>query len=321
MKKLFAALCCCALLTNSVVAQETAQDNTDQAKKEWKQKEGMQKEGMQKDGKQTDGKKAAKKQYMGSNKIVGTYIYGTNDESVGDINSLTLDQKGNVHCAIVGIGGVAGVGETEIAVPWEAFKCEYKVEDGKKTCRVTLPMTAKELEKAPVLEKEEYAELYDDNWIATNAKFYGIETAAKAPKEGTMLCVTDIAGLQLSGNKNMKMAAKGSDQKTYTKDKSTATKKSDEMEDLGTIEEVVIDLDGKKACYVVLGDDSGILSEKHVAVPFEQVKFSKKDGEHCAEVAATAKDVEAAPKLTPGEYQELDKKNVRKKVDAGFKTR
>ena len=316
MKKLFTALCCCALLTQSVVAQETATKESKQdkqAKKEWKQ---------------SDGKTAAKQQYIGCSKIVGTYVYGSDGESVGDINSVTLDLKGNVHSAIVGIGGLAGVGETEIAVPWEVFQCECKMEDDKKTCKVMLPMTAEQLEKAPALKKEDYAELYDQNWVDTNSKFYGVKSAIKAPVKGSMMCVTDIAGLQLSGGEAMKTASNDAPEKTYTKSMPAempaamppgkSEDESEEMADLGTIEEVVIDLNDKKVCYVVVGDDSGLLSENHVAIPFKKVEFSKKDGDLCAKVNATSKDLEAATKVTPGEYQELDKKSVRKQIDAGF---
>ena len=306
MKTLFAALCCCALLTQSVVAQETMQKKHDQSDHAMKQK---------------DAKTATDKEYMGCKKLVGAYVYGTGDESVGDINSITLDKDGNVHCAIIGLGGVAGVGETEIAVPWEALQCDFKMKDGEQTCRLSLPMNAEQLEKAPVLEKEKYAELYDQNWIETNSKFYGVKTAAKAPKKDEMLCVTEIAGLELSGSDEMKTAANDSDRKTYTRNMADDKSDKEEAVDLGTIEEVIIDLNDKKVCYVILGDNSGILSEKHVAIPFEQVKFSKKDGEHCAEAAATPKVIEAAPKVTPGEYQELNQKSVRKQIKNSFTVR
>ena len=306
MKKVLTALCCCAMLTQSVVAQETATDN----KKEWKKQDT--KQGWEEKGAET----TAKQKYVGCTKIVGEYIYGTNDEQVGDFNSVTLDKEGNILQAIVGVGGLGGVGETEIAVPWEAFSCECKMEDGKKSCRATLPMTAEQLKEAPALEKEEYAELYDKSWLQKNAKFYGVQSESMAPEMGSMMCVTDIAGLQLSGTKAMnKMAASDANQKTYT------SSDKDEEVDLGTIEEVVIDLDEAKVTHVILGDDSGMLSEKHVAIPFSKVNFSKDDNEVCAKINATAKDIEAAPKLTPGEYQELDEESVRMQVDNSFSTR
>ena len=309
MKTLIAALCCCAMLSQAVVAQETMQKKHDHSNHQMDKK---------------DGKTVAKKQYMGCSKLVGAYVYGTDGESVGDINSITLDKQGNVQCAIVGIGGVAGVGETEIAVPWEVFKCDYKMDDGKRTCKVKLPMTSEQLEKAPVLKKEKYGDLYDQSWVKTNSNFYGVKKAAKAPKKDSMMCVTEIAGLELSGSEVMKTASNKvneANEKTYTKNAADSDSDDDDAVDLGTIEEVVIDLNDKKVCYVILGDDSGILSEKHVAIPFKQVKFSKKDGEHCAEVAATPKVIEAAPKFTPGEYQELDKKSVRKQIDNSFMVR
>ena len=307
MKKVFALLCCCALLTQSAVAQEKSSDNKGQKRQDTKQNQYA-----KQDMKKQDGTTAAMQQYVGCSKIVGQYIYGSDGETVGDFNSITLDKDGNVLHAIVGVGGVAGVGETEIAVPWAAFNCECTMQDGEKSCKATLPMTEEQLKKAPALEKSEYAELYDQAWLQTNAKFYGVETAASAPSKGSMMCVTDLSGLQLSGAKAMETASSDKNQKTQT-----SSKANDEV-DLGTIEEVVIDLGDQKACYVILGDDSGLLSEKHVAIPFSQVKFAKKDDELCANVAATPKDIEAAPKVTPGEYQELDKDSVRKQVDESF---
>ena len=306
MKKLIAALCCCALLGQVVVAQEKSAD----AKQEMKKQDSKQ------DWKKQDADTAAKQQYIGCSKIVGEYIYGPGDETVGDFNSITLDKDGNILHAIVGIGGVAGVGETEIAIPWEAFSCECKMKDGEKCCRASLPMTAEQLEKAPALEKEAYAELYDEAWLTTNSKFYGVETAAEVPSKGSMMCVTELSGLQLSGTKPMETAAT-SDANQETKTSS----KADEEVDLGTIEEVVIDMGDLKACYVVVGDDSGVLSEKHVAIPFSKVNFSKKDDELCAKVAATSKALEAAPKVTPGEYEELGQESVRTEIDKSFETR
>ena len=310
MKTLIAALCCCALLSQAVVAQETMQKKHDHSNHQTDKMANK------------DGKTVAKKQYMGCSKLVGAYVYGTDGESVGDINSITLDKKGNVQCAIVGIGGVAGVGETEIAVPWEVFKCDYKMDDGKRTCKVKLPMNSEQLEKAPVLKKEKYGDLYDQTWVETNSKFYGVKKVAKAPKKDSMMCVTEIAGLELSGSDEMKTAGTSTDQMTYTKDKSNAKSEKDEDDanesDLGTIEEVVIDLNDKKVCYLILGDDSGLLSEKHVAIPFEKVAFTKKDGEHCAKVVATPKVIKSAPKVTPGEYNELDQKSVRKQIKNSF---
>jgi len=294
MKKIMIALCCCALLTQAV----TAQEKTNYANREMTERHADQ------DAKQT---------YMGSEKIIGSYVYGTNNESVGDFNSVVLDEEGKICCAIVGVGGVAGVGETEIAVPWEAFNCECIMEDGEKSCRATLPMSVEQLRGAPQLEADEYGDLYDDSWVETNAKFYGVKSPATAPKKDSMICVSDINGSQLTGDKGMETAAKSdADQETRT------SNYSEDKVDLGTIEDVVFDLKESKAFYIIVGDDSGLLSEKHVAIPFSQVKFSKKENEYCAEVAATARKLEAAPNVTPGEYKELDLESVRKQIDDAY---
>lgn len=304
MKTFIATLCCCALFATAAFAQDESETSNKYA--------------MNQTSQTADQKSDVKTRYMGSNKIIGAYIYGPNDETVGDVNSIVLDKDGKIAHAIVGLGGVAGVGETEIAVPWSAFDCKCEVKDGEKCCRATLPMTAEQLKKAPVLEREEYAELYDESWLNTNAKFYGAEAVTSAPALGSMMCVTDISGLELTGRKSMDTASSDATQQTYTSSKADT---EDDGEDLGTIEEVVFDVAEHKACYVVVGDDSGVLSERHVAVPFSKINFTKKDGECCAKIAATANDLKTAPEVTPGEYKELDMESVRKQVDDGFASR
>lgn len=293
MKMLITAFSCLALMTQAVVAQEDSND----ANQQW-----------EKQNTQT----AAKQTYMGSGKMIGAYIYGQNNESIGDINSITVDKEGKIVHVIVGVGGVAGVGETEIAVPWQTFNCECKMEDGEKSCRATLPMTAAQLEEAPSLEAANYAELYDQNWLKKNATFFKADSVTEAPEMGTMMCVTDINGLQLTSDTTLRTASSDADQKTYT------SANSDEKSDLGTIEELVFDVTEAKASYVIVGNNSGVLSEKHVAIPFSQVKFSKQDEGYCAKITATSEDLKSAPAVTPGEYQELDLESVRNRVSENF---
>ncbi len=59
--------------------------------------------------------------------VLGTDFIGTpvNDKSgqpLGKIANLVFDQNGRIELAIIGIGGVLGIGEKDVAVPFDAVK-------------------------------------------------------------------------------------------------------------------------------------------------------------------------------------------------------
>ena len=61
--------------------------------------------------------------------VLGTDFIGTpvNDKSgqpLGKIANLVFDQNGRIELAIVGIGGVLGIGEKDVAVPFDAVKSD-----------------------------------------------------------------------------------------------------------------------------------------------------------------------------------------------------
>ena len=58
---------------------------------------------------------------MGSD-LRGTRVYGSNNESIGDISDLLIDKQGQVVAAIVGVGGFLGIGQKDVAVPFQALE-------------------------------------------------------------------------------------------------------------------------------------------------------------------------------------------------------
>jgi hypothetical protein len=59
-------------------------------------------------------------QVMGSD-LRGTRVYGSNNESIGDISDLLIDKQGQVVAAVVGVGGFLGIGQKDVAVPFQAL--------------------------------------------------------------------------------------------------------------------------------------------------------------------------------------------------------
>jgi hypothetical protein len=54
--------------------------------------------------------------------MVGLKVYNDNNSSIGSINDLLTDRNGNIKAVVIGVGGVLGVGEQLVAVPFDKVK-------------------------------------------------------------------------------------------------------------------------------------------------------------------------------------------------------
>jgi sporulation protein YlmC with PRC-barrel domain len=54
--------------------------------------------------------------------LIGTKVVGSNNESIGDINDVIMDRNGQIMAAVVGVGGFLGIGEKDVAVPFNALE-------------------------------------------------------------------------------------------------------------------------------------------------------------------------------------------------------
>jgi sporulation protein YlmC with PRC-barrel domain len=57
-----------------------------------------------------------------TSKVVGLNVYNANNDSIGSISDLLTDKTGNIKAAVIGVGGVLGVGEHLVAVPFDKIK-------------------------------------------------------------------------------------------------------------------------------------------------------------------------------------------------------
>jgi sporulation protein YlmC with PRC-barrel domain len=72
-------------------------------------------------------------------------VYDSKDNKIGDVKDLLANKDGNIEAAIVGVGGFLGVGEKNVAVPFNALKLTEK--SGKRY--LVMDTTKEALEKAP----------------------------------------------------------------------------------------------------------------------------------------------------------------------------
>jgi len=56
--------------------------------------------------------------------FIGTPVASKDGEQIGKISNLVFDQDGQIEFAVIGVGGFLGIGEKEVAVPFDAVKSE-----------------------------------------------------------------------------------------------------------------------------------------------------------------------------------------------------
>jgi sporulation protein YlmC with PRC-barrel domain len=100
--------------------------------------------------------------------FVGTPVQTKDGQQIGRIANLVFDQDGRIELAVIGIGGFLGIGEKDVAVPFDAIKAETV---NNKTV-FTIDVTKDQLKTAPAYQtlnamamKERVAE-----WRAKAAK-------------------------------------------------------------------------------------------------------------------------------------------------------
>ena len=55
-------------------------------------------------------------------KMIGLDVYNQNNDKLGDISDLLVDQTGKIQTAVLGVGGFLGVGERLVAVNFDQLK-------------------------------------------------------------------------------------------------------------------------------------------------------------------------------------------------------
>ena len=57
-----------------------------------------------------------------ASKLEGLNVYNQNNEKIGDISEMLVDQSGKIQAVVVGVGGFLGIGERDVALPFDQVK-------------------------------------------------------------------------------------------------------------------------------------------------------------------------------------------------------
>jgi sporulation protein YlmC with PRC-barrel domain len=82
--------------------------------------------------------------------LLNESVVNANNEPIGDINDVLLDQSGKVASVIVGVGGFLGLGEKDVALNFDQLNFNNNGND----LAVTSDATRETLQAAPAYDKQ-----------------------------------------------------------------------------------------------------------------------------------------------------------------------
>lgn len=59
---------------------------------------------------------------MRASKLIGTKVVNAANDTIGDINEIVLGRDGKVAAVVIGVGGLLGIGEREVAVSFSSLQ-------------------------------------------------------------------------------------------------------------------------------------------------------------------------------------------------------
>jgi hypothetical protein len=83
-----------------------------------------------------------------ASKLIGASVVGPDDKSIGDINELLIAEDGSVDAVVVGVGGFLGIGEKNVAIPFDTLNVQRDA-DSNDIEKISVSFSKEELENAP----------------------------------------------------------------------------------------------------------------------------------------------------------------------------
>jgi sporulation protein YlmC with PRC-barrel domain len=110
------------------------------------------------------------KYFSRASKIIGSEVKNSEGTSLGKVDDLMLDDRGNVRYFVMTHGGVLGVGQKYCAVPFKSAMVKHKEDSD--TRFVELNVSPKTLEKAPTFTSDKWPDFRDSAFVRETETFF-----------------------------------------------------------------------------------------------------------------------------------------------------
>ncbi|TPJ14367.1 PRC-barrel domain containing protein [Mesorhizobium sp. B2-7-3] len=206
--------------------------------------------------------------HLASN-IIGKKVYngtGDNADNVGSVDDLLIGDNGAVDSVIVGVGGFLGMGEKDVAIPYNTVKWAEK--DGNRW--LVISATSDDLKAKANFDRKSY-DTTSANSAAVKQDSNNDTSMAAAPTETTTAPAT-TAAIGATDKASLTPIDPG---KIRTQELVGTTVYGANDANVGEIGDVVLTKDGKVDAVIV--DVGGFLGmgEKEVAVGMDKLSFMK----------------------------------------------
>lgn len=98
--------------------------------------------------------------------LIGTNVYGVNDEHIGAIGDLALAEDGSIDAIIIDFGGFLGIGTKPVAIGFENLDF---LADPNDVRSLVLPITREQMDAAPAFNEDTYTAERDTQRIVINS--------------------------------------------------------------------------------------------------------------------------------------------------------
>ena len=251
----------------------------------------------------TEAEQAAK-EGVDAAELMGDSVEDPDGDVLGDIETLVVSEDGVIEHVVIGVGGFLGIGEREVALPWDRF--EVIPEEN----RIVANVTREELEALPEFDwPEDYQEgtvvttTRDDTTTATQTN---VETTTEATDTQTE--VTTEAEMEVDDEPVTDEAVTTEAEQAAAEGVDAAELMGDSVENaegdvLGDIETLVVSEAGVIE-HVVIGVGGFLgIGEKEVALPWDRFEVAPEEDRIVANV--TREELEASPEFDwPDDYRE-----------------
>ena len=215
--------------------------------------------------------------------LMGQEIFGAENESIGEVSDLVVQPDGDTRAALIDVGGFLGIGEKQVAIPFDQIQMQ---QDGNEP-RLTVAMTREQLEQAPAYEAPE-----EQQAAQGTAPAAGQQTAATQPADPAQPPAAGQPAAQQTAQEQLTPAT----QDMSAENLMGQAVYSSTDENLGQVDDVVFSQQGEiQAVVIDVGGFLGI-GEKSVAINFDQLNVQKNtNGDLRIQVNATEEQLQAAP--------------------------
>jgi sporulation protein YlmC with PRC-barrel domain len=241
-----------------------------------------------------------------ASQITGMPVMNREREDLGKINDLVLDlQAGEVRYAALSFGGVLGLGDKLFAIPWDALKLRSEADKN----FFVLEVDPERLKTAPGFDQENWPNTADPKWHMDIRKHF---TSTNATTEKTTVKKTKPIEEGTPDYSAVMRISKVSGMKV----------KNPDQEELGTIDELVININGGKVRYAVLSF-GGVLGvgDKLFAIPWDALQFKQNDEESFFVLSVSKERLKTAPGFNKSEWPDTATPEWRQEIDAYYQAK